>query len=317
MTGHRIPKPATLAAGFQPTFPVCEAVRKPTWQHQGAGVRPAPYCLSCAFTIEAFSFQTANSIASNSSHAARGIGPISSKPASGDPNEAHLSMDRPAVGEITGGDPRLGNFTGRIIGNCGILDQRILGLSFAPVFEEVFLPPAIHHPLGHLRHRQALGRGRYFRPFRADGTHPLAVDGESGAPRRALRVVSSPVEPAWAFATSSLVVAALRAAADSDCFLDDPEFRTAPKKKLDTPGTFGNRLPPNSEHIMDHCEMADRDLVNAESLCPAASNHQILAVSLLRARPRGTIRAALGSGRTSVSRKRLMDGGLVLQPRRR
>ena len=35
---------ATVAAGFQRTFPVCEAVRGPSWQVQGAGAMPAPYC---------------------------------------------------------------------------------------------------------------------------------------------------------------------------------------------------------------------------------------------------------------------------------
>ena len=35
---------ATVAAGFQWTFPVCEAIREPQWQLQGAGVMPAPYC---------------------------------------------------------------------------------------------------------------------------------------------------------------------------------------------------------------------------------------------------------------------------------
>jgi len=36
---------ATVAAGFQQTFSVCEAFRGPSWQLQGAGAMPAPYCL--------------------------------------------------------------------------------------------------------------------------------------------------------------------------------------------------------------------------------------------------------------------------------
>jgi hypothetical protein len=36
---------ATVAAGFQRTFPVCEAFRGSSWQLQGAGAMPAPYCL--------------------------------------------------------------------------------------------------------------------------------------------------------------------------------------------------------------------------------------------------------------------------------
>jgi len=40
--------PATVAAGFQRTFPVREAIREPLRQVQGAGAMPAPYCLQRA-----------------------------------------------------------------------------------------------------------------------------------------------------------------------------------------------------------------------------------------------------------------------------
>ena len=48
------------------------------------------------------------------------------------------------------GPSRVGNFAGGIVGHGGVFDQRIQGVFFAQVFEEVFLSPAIKHPIGHL-----------------------------------------------------------------------------------------------------------------------------------------------------------------------
>lgn len=39
-----------MAAGFQQTFPVCEVIREPLWQLQGAGAMPAPYCFPPAIS---------------------------------------------------------------------------------------------------------------------------------------------------------------------------------------------------------------------------------------------------------------------------
>jgi len=41
-TRQSIFRQVTMAAGFQRTFPVCEAYRESSWRYEGAGAMPAP-----------------------------------------------------------------------------------------------------------------------------------------------------------------------------------------------------------------------------------------------------------------------------------
>ena len=57
----------------------------------------------------------------------------------------------PAHFGVRGGPSRIGHFARRVVRRCGILRQCIQGILLAQVFEKVFLPPAIKHPIRHLR----------------------------------------------------------------------------------------------------------------------------------------------------------------------